>query len=437
MNAVEMKDSGVEWLGEIPAHWDVKRLKHTATVRTSNVDKKSVDTERGVSLLNYTDVYYNEYITDDIEFMRATATTQQIQLFELRADDVIVTKDSESWDDIAVPSCVKDELPGVVCAYHLALIRPFSDRTSGTYLARLIASIPGAYQFKVGANGVTRFGLAQKILRDALFPLPPLDEQRAIADYLDRETGVIDALIAKTQQLNALLREKRVSLISHAVTKGLDPAAPLKDSGVEWLGEIPAHWQCFMLRRIVEKFVDYRGNTPTKVDYGIPLVTAKNVRDGHIDMELSREFIPSDLYSNWMVRGLPDFGDVVVTTEAPLGNVAQVEDTSIALAQRLILLKARKLVITNDYLKYYILSTAGQGELQSRATGSTAVGIKASRLKQIYVIVPPLAEQRAIADHLDFQTAKIDALVAKNDQLIALLREKTDVAHLCRRHRQN
>lgn len=218
MSGMEMKDSGVAWLGEIPRHWEVKRLKHIALVRTSNVDKKSIDTENTVSLLNYTDVYYNEYITDEIEFMQATATSQQIQLFELQEGDVIVTKDSETWEDIAVPTCVAQELVGVVCAYHLALIRPFPDQTDGRYISRQFSSTEGAYQFKVGANGVTRFGLPQKVLRDALFLVPPLAEQIAIASYLDRETARIDALIAKSERLIALLREKRAALISAAVT---------------------------------------------------------------------------------------------------------------------------------------------------------------------------------------------------------------------------
>ena len=220
--AAPLKDSGVEWLGEIPAHWDVKRLKHLATVRTSNVDKKSVDTEREISLLNYTDVYYNDYVTDDIEFMQATATEHQILLFRLRQGDVIVTKDSESWDDIAVPTHVPVDFPGVVCGYHLALIRPLAEQTDGRYIARLFASTPGAYQFKIGANGVTRFGLPQRVLRDALFPLPPLSEQRAIAAYLDRETATIDALVAKNDHLIDLLRENRTSLISAAVTGKID-----------------------------------------------------------------------------------------------------------------------------------------------------------------------------------------------------------------------
>jgi type I restriction enzyme S subunit len=123
---------------------------------------------------------------------------------------------------------------------------------------------------------------------------------------------------------------------------------------------------------VINRFVDYRGKTPEKGESGVPLVTARNIKYGHIDFSLSQEFIPEDDYDEWMVRGLPEIGDVLVTTEAPLGEAAQVEDPYIALAQRIILLKADNRQISNEYLKYHFASASGTGELWSRATGSTA-----------------------------------------------------------------
>ena len=117
------RDSGVEWLGHIPAHWEVRRLKACATVHLSNVDKKSREGESEVLLCNYVDVYYNERIEGDMTFMAATATRDQIRRFSLRKGDVLVTKDSETWTDIAVPALVDEDLAGVLCGYHLALIR--------------------------------------------------------------------------------------------------------------------------------------------------------------------------------------------------------------------------------------------------------------------------------------------------------------------------
>jgi type I restriction enzyme S subunit len=113
-----------------------------------------------------------------------------------------------------------------------------------------------------------------------------------------------------------------------------------KDSGVEWLGEIPKDWEMLHLRRVIRSFVDYRGATPEKVPDGIPLITARNIKNGVIDFSLSQEYIREEDYASWMVRGFPEAGDVLVTTEAPLGESAQILEENIALAQRIILLKA-------------------------------------------------------------------------------------------------
>ena len=123
----EYKDSGVEWLGEIPVHWDVKRLKTTASVQLSNVDKHSEEGQVPVKLCNYVDVYYNDLITAELKFMKATATPEQVQRFPLRVGDVLITKDSESWTDIAVPAVVGEDLSDVLCGYHLAHIKPGPD----------------------------------------------------------------------------------------------------------------------------------------------------------------------------------------------------------------------------------------------------------------------------------------------------------------------
>ena len=416
------KDSGVEWLGEIPTNWEVRRLKSFASVQLSNVDKKSAEGQDAVRLSNYVDVYYNERIDDGIDFMPATATTDQIRRFSLRTGDVLITKDSETWTDIAVPAVVSEDLPGVLCGYHLAHIRP-DEYCDGRFLSRVFAAVGPRDQYHIAANGITRFGLTGDSIRAGVFAFPPLSEQRAIAAFLDRETAKIDAFVAKKERLIELLQEKRTALISDAVTKGLDPDVLLKDSGVEWLGEIPAHWEVEQLNRVVTKFVDYRGKTPEKVPFGVPLVTAKNIKNQMIDFSESQEYIREELYPLWMVRGFPESGDVVVTTEAPLGESAQITDTNVALAQRIILLKADKDKVTNDYLKYHFVGDYGHCELQTRATGSTAIGIKASHMKASLITIPPIIEQRAIAAFLDRETAQIDALETKVQEAIDRLKE--------------
>ena len=187
------RDSGVEWLGDIPENWDVKRLKEFATVQLSNVDKKTADGEDAVQLCNYVDVYYNHRIEREIAFMPATATLGQIRRFSLRTGDVLITKDSETWTDIAVPAVVVEDLPGVLCGYHLAHIRPH-EQHDGFFLAHCIAAVGPRDQYHIAANGITRFGLTGDAIRNGSFAIPPLAEQRRIAAFLDFATGKVDAL---------------------------------------------------------------------------------------------------------------------------------------------------------------------------------------------------------------------------------------------------
>ena len=198
-----------------------------ASVQLSNVDKKSKAGQVPVKLCNYVDVYYNDRITAELEFMNATATPEQARRFLLRIGNVVITKDSESWDDIAVPAVVAEDLTDVLCGYHLAQIKPRPD-LDGRFLARQFSAIGVRDQFHIAANGITRFGLGGDAIRTGLFPIAPVEEQRAIAAFLDRETAKIDGLVARQERLIELLQEKRTALITRAVTRGLDPNVPMK-----------------------------------------------------------------------------------------------------------------------------------------------------------------------------------------------------------------
>lgn len=219
---VKLKPSGVKWIGDIPEHWETRRLRTLAAVRASGVDKNTNEDEVPVRLCNYVDVYKNDRITAAIGFMRATATPEEIRTFELKAGDVIITKDSESWDDIAIPTFVPDALPSVVCAYHLSLIRPFSGEIEGDFLFRAFSSDPVADQFRVAATGVTRFGLAQDAIKGAFFPLPPLNEQRVIVAHINAKSVEISQAISRATREIDLIREYRTRLISDVVTGQVD-----------------------------------------------------------------------------------------------------------------------------------------------------------------------------------------------------------------------
>lgn len=220
--SVTLKPSGIDWLGEVPEHWDVALLKHIADVRFSGVDKHSHGHETPVRLCNYTDVYKNDTITAKMELMRATATDVEISRLTLKAGDVIITKDSETPDDIAVPAWVPANLPGVVCAYHLGLLRPEADKVRGEFLFRALGSARIAEQFHVLATGVTRYALSKHDVKNAVIPLPSIDEQVSICRWIETECLPIDETIHRTEDEIKLIREFRDRLIADVVTGQVD-----------------------------------------------------------------------------------------------------------------------------------------------------------------------------------------------------------------------
>ncbi len=221
------KPSGVEWLGDVPEGWDVKRLKTSATCWVSNVDKVPNEDELPLRLRNYTDVYYNDHITPDMGLMETTATANEIRRFGLLVGDVVITKDSEEWSDIAVPALVKQTASDLVCGYHLAIIRSHANKLYGDYLLRAFQSCAVNQQFQIAASGVTRYGLPKASIGDAWVSLPPPAEQRAIADFPDRETEKTDRLAAKVQEAIGRLQEYRVALITATVTGKIDVSTTL------------------------------------------------------------------------------------------------------------------------------------------------------------------------------------------------------------------
>lgn len=235
--------SKLAWTEHLPDSWQLRAFKFVGTYLTSNVDKVPSELEEPVRLCNYTDVYKNDFIHPGLDLMQATATFDEIAKFRLVVGDVVITKDSEAWDDIAVPALVIEEADDLVCGYHLAILRADPKILDGRFLFRCVQSKLLRQFLELESKGVTRFGLGQDAIGRFLIPVPPLSTQRRIADYLDRETAQIDALIEAKEQMLALLQEKRAAQISHMVTKGLDPNVEMKDSGLEWLGEVPAHWE--------------------------------------------------------------------------------------------------------------------------------------------------------------------------------------------------
>ena len=418
----EYKASGVGWLREVPAHWQMKRLKTIAAVQLSNVDKHSEEGQVPVRLCNYVDVYYNDSITAEFDFMNATATPAQVRRFRLRVGDVMITKDSESWTDIAVPAVVADDLPDVLCGYHLAHIRPAAG-LDGRFLARQFAAIGARDQFRVAANGITRFGLGGDAIRGSLFAIPPVDEQRAIADFLDRETAKIDALVARKERLIELLHEKRTALIARAVTRGLDPNVLMKDSGVEWLGEIPEHWSIAPVytrydvalgKMLDAKRIsgDFLGKYLRNVDVQWDAINVDDLPE--------MDFLPSER-GRYALR--PD--DLLVCEGGEVGRSAIWSGEVNECFYQKAIHRVRPLSDSEipRFLYFLMYALAKRGIFSARGNPNTIDHLTAVQLRRYRMPFPTTSEQRAIADFLDCETARIDALVHRIQAAIDHLKE--------------
>jgi type I restriction enzyme S subunit len=268
-----------------------ERLTFLADIQNSNIDKKSKESEKSVRLANYVDVYYNDTLTDDIDYMVSTASDSDIQKCALSGGEVIITKDSESADDIGIAAFVDDEVTNLVCGYHLTILRSKPSKTDGKFLFYCFNSQETKEQLAVGANGVTRYGLSQSAIKNLRLPAPDLPTQKAIATYLDERTARIDDLITAKHTLLDLLAERRAALITRAVTRGLDENVATRPSGVEWLGEIPVGWEVKRLRFLTSVV---GGGTPTtsNIEYwkgDIPWVSPKDMKTGVI--QKTQDFI--------------------------------------------------------------------------------------------------------------------------------------------------
>ena len=415
------KNSGLEWLGDVPAHWKLKRLKTLASVHVSNVDKKSEEGQVPVRLCNYVDVYYNDFITAETEFMNATATPYQVRRFRLRTKDVLITKDSEAWNDIAIPAVVAEELADVVCGYHLALVKPWPG-LDGRFLARQFAASGVRDQFHLAANGITRFGLGGDAIRTGLFPVPPIDEQEAIADFLDRETAKIDALVAKKEQLIKLLKEKRTAIITRAVTRGLDPRAPMKDSAVEWLGAIPAHWRVLPLRRVCATIAT--GGTPPRTYLGqegtatVDWFTPGDFT-GDLVLRESARTLAQEAVSQGKVRLFPAGSVCVVGIGATLGRVGLIEEPAFANQQINVLVPLGDM---ESLFLAHVLSSLG-GAMRATANCATLPILNQQQLGDLVLPVPSLLEQKRITSAITSEARWIEELRTATTRTVTLLNE--------------
>ena len=405
------KDSGVEWLGEIPAHWEVLRLKHLATVNDEALPA-TTDPSMEIAYVDIGNVDSIQGITDVEELVFENAPSRARRI--VRQGDVIISTVRTYLRAIAQIEATDTNL---IVSTGFAVIRP--RQMDDGFVAYAVNAPYFVERVVAHSVGVSYPAINESELACLDIVFPPLPEQRAIAAFLDRETAKIDALVAKKERLIELLQEKRTALISHAVTKGLNPDVPLKDSGVEWLEEIPAHWE---VKKVNRMCLVQRGASPRPIDEPIYFDDDGEYAWVRIaDVSKSQKYLEitsQRLSALGKSRSVPlEPGELFLSIAATVGKPIITKIKCCIHDGFVYFVGLRE---NREYL-FYVFSCGelykGLGKLGTQLNLNTEI------IGDIFLAIPPLSEQEAISQFLDCETAQIDALVAKVQEAIDRLKE--------------
>ena len=425
------KDSCIEWLGGIPAHWEVKRLKYAVNLNPASTEARTHDDSLEVSFIPMEAV--GEY--GGLELV----TTKPIRhVYDgytyFREGDVLVAKITPCFENGkgAIATGLVNKIAFGTTELHILRTKSTTNRQFLFYLSMGDAFRKLGQAQMYGAGGQKR--VPESFIADLLHPLPPLQEQRAIAAFLDRETTRIDTLVAKKERLIELLQEKRSALISHAVTRGLpadvaahaglDPNVPMKDSGVEWIGEIPAHWEVQRFKTLGRNFAN--GTTAEQMQQGVsdfPVSRIETISTGKIDYTRVGYLSEFRVIESFILKP-DDFLISHINSYERVGNSARYKGNR-TLIHGMNLIRVTPLkIIAPGYLEFLLKSPLfKEGMKRACKPAINQVSVPTTAVKAIQFALPPLPEQRSIAKFLDRETAKIDALVGKVREAIDRLKE--------------
>ena len=408
----EYKDSGVQWIGEIPQTWSFLRGKWKFR-SLKEVNRNLQCMERLALTLNGV----IERSIDSDEGLQP-AEFSGYQIFE-KNDLVFKLIDLENFKTSRVGLVFKR---GIMSPAYIRL-QPFKDTDSKFfYYFYFDLYLRGIYN-QIGGQGV-RSALNATDLLEIEVCVPTVSEQRKIANFLDHETAKIDSLIEKQQQLIELLKEKRQAVISHAVTKGLNPDVAMKDSGVEWLGQVPEHWTVSKLKHFVN-VVDCKHITAEFFDEGIPLASIGEVKGWKVN--LSNAKLTNEKYYQELIDGnrKPQVGDIIYTRNATVGEASLVhaELPKFALGQDVCLIHIIQ-KLSSEYLLHFLKSEIIKIQLNSAMVGSTFKRINVDDIRNYVIVIPPIEEQECILKDLDQKIEKYDSLINFAVKQIQLMQER-------------
>jgi type I restriction enzyme S subunit len=363
----------------------VTLLKHVASVRVSNVDKKSYENEISVRLCNYTDVYYGDTLrADEGNYMTATASAEQIRNFRLKAGDTVLTKDSETADDIGVSAYISDSAPDWVCGYHLAIIRPTNQLVDPRFLFWTSRSTAFTNQLSVAATGVTRYGLRTDAIANVELATLGLDEQRSISDFLDNQVTQLDQSIA--------LRDRQARLLG---TRATAHAESILRPGGGWK-EVPAR---HMVGEVAVGIVIQPAVLYTHSAEGVPAVRGTDISPGRIDQENLVRISHEGHAANQ--RSKLRHGDVLVVRSGRAGAASRVPEWLVGGNCIDVVIVRSGPAVDPGYLEHSINSPTAQEAITEHSTGAIQRHFGVEAMRALPLVRRPLAEQIAIAAELD------------------------------------
>jgi type I restriction enzyme, S subunit len=370
------KKSGVEWIGDIPESWKISKARFVSEIFIPQRNKPELNLDEGLPWLTMDDM-----LTDRVSETSYKVTKKS----SIQSGSKSLKKGS------VIASCVGSFSICTINDVDLIINQQLQAFIPNEYIIpeylREIVRISGDY-FQMIATAATVVYVNKSGFANMPVPLPPLDEQESITHFLDRKTSQIDALIAKKEALLEKLDEKRTALISHAVTKGLDPNVPMKDSGVEWLGEIPEHWQPVKVR-YYSHFVTSgsRGWSQYFADNGSVFLRIANVSRDGIELKLEdiqRVIPPSDKEGE---RAEAISGDVIISITADLGSVATIPDNfeKAYVSQHLALVRPIYSKIHSQWIAYQVFADMGKNQLLSSGYGGTKIQLNLTDIKDLWI----------------------------------------------------
>jgi type I restriction enzyme S subunit len=382
-------------------NWDVKKLRDLADIRVSNVDKKIYPSERPVKLCNYMDVYTNEYIDGSIQFMEGSANDAEIERFGLNIGDVIITKDSETPDDIGIPTVIHEQIDNLVCGYHLALIRPDNEKIDSIFLSKYLSTSRVANYFALHASGSTRFGLPIGAIESVEILTPPIKEQTQIATILstiDRAIEQTEALITKQQRI-------KTGLMQDLLTKGIDENGNIRSEETHEfkdspLGRIPVEWEVKSLDELTTKIGDGIHTTPAySENTGFFFINGNNLGDGSIHITSDTLCVNQGEFRKYYIE--LDDRTILYSINGTIGNIAFYKNEPVVLGKSAAYIKCKKSV--NARLIYHILQSEPVHRFYDyELTGSTIKNLSLAAMRATPIKIPRMQEeQEFLACRLD------------------------------------